>query len=207
MAASARPPRSRSRRSSSPAGSTGSRSPATRRTSQRSPRSGAASATRLATGERCYTKHHLQALLRDCEVGVLQPDVIHVGGILEAKKIAAIADAQLHAGLLPQPVRAGRDRGGDPARRLHHQLHHAGIVLRVQRALALRPVRAPAAARWRPLRDPDAARASASASSAPRSPARTPSTRTPSCRCGARTGASAFEPRSLHWNHIQARRY
>jgi len=49
--------------------------------------------TRLATGERCYTKHHLQALLKDCEVGVLQPDIIHVGGILEAKKIAAIADA------------------------------------------------------------------------------------------------------------------
>jgi len=49
--------------------------------------------TRLATGERCYTKHHLQALLRDCEIGVLQPDIIHVGGILEAKKIAAIADA------------------------------------------------------------------------------------------------------------------
>jgi galactonate dehydratase len=49
--------------------------------------------TRLATGERCYTKHHLQALLRDCEVGVLQPDIIHVGGILEARKIAAIADA------------------------------------------------------------------------------------------------------------------
>lgn len=49
--------------------------------------------TRLATGERCYTKHHLQALLRDGEVGVLQPDIMHVGGILEAKKIAAIADA------------------------------------------------------------------------------------------------------------------
>ena len=49
--------------------------------------------TRLATGERCYTKHHLQALLRECEVGVLQPDIMHVGGILEAKKIAAIADA------------------------------------------------------------------------------------------------------------------
>jgi galactonate dehydratase len=31
--------------------------------------------------------------LRDCEVGVLQPDIMHVGGILEAKKIAAIADA------------------------------------------------------------------------------------------------------------------
>jgi galactonate dehydratase len=49
---------------------------------------------RLATGERCYTKHHLQALLATNDVGVLQPDIIHVGGILEAKKIAAIADAQ-----------------------------------------------------------------------------------------------------------------
>jgi galactonate dehydratase len=49
--------------------------------------------TRLATGERCYTKYHLQALLASSEVGVLQPDPIHVGGILEAKKIAAIADA------------------------------------------------------------------------------------------------------------------
>lgn len=49
--------------------------------------------TRLATGERCYTKYHLQSLLAQCEIGVLQPDIIHVGGILEAKKIAAIADA------------------------------------------------------------------------------------------------------------------
>jgi galactonate dehydratase len=49
--------------------------------------------TRLATGERCYTKYHLQALLATNEIGVLQPDPIHVGGILESKKIAAIADA------------------------------------------------------------------------------------------------------------------
>ncbi len=49
---------------------------------------------RLATGERCYTKYHLQALLASNDIGVLQPDIIHVGGILEAKKIAAIADAQ-----------------------------------------------------------------------------------------------------------------
>lgn len=48
---------------------------------------------RLATGERVYTKYHLQALLGTGEVQVLQPDPIHVGGILEAKKIAAIADA------------------------------------------------------------------------------------------------------------------
>jgi len=52
------------------------------------------SRVRLATGERCYTKHHLQALLGTNEVDVLQPDIMHVGGILEAKKIAAIADAQ-----------------------------------------------------------------------------------------------------------------
>lgn len=49
--------------------------------------------TRLATGERCYTRYHLQALLASNEVQVLQPDIIHVGGILEAKKIAAMADA------------------------------------------------------------------------------------------------------------------
>ncbi|MBL29331.1 MAG: galactonate dehydratase [Rhodospirillaceae bacterium] len=49
--------------------------------------------TRLATGERCYTKYHLQALLASGEVSVLQPDIIHVGGILEAKKMAAMADA------------------------------------------------------------------------------------------------------------------
>jgi len=49
---------------------------------------------RLATGERCYTRHHLQALLGANEVAVLQPDIMHVGGILEGKKIAAMADAQ-----------------------------------------------------------------------------------------------------------------
>lgn len=49
--------------------------------------------TRLATGERCYTKYHLQALLAGNTVSVLQPDVIHIGGILEGKKVAAMADA------------------------------------------------------------------------------------------------------------------
>ncbi len=48
---------------------------------------------RLATGERCYSRYHLQGLLQGNEVAVLQPDIIHVGGLLEAKKIAAIADA------------------------------------------------------------------------------------------------------------------
>jgi hypothetical protein len=102
--------------------------------------------TRLATGERCYTKHHLQALLRDCEVGVLQPDVIHVGGILEAKKIAAIADASY------TPV----------------SFHNPFGPVATSRASASAPFRS-------------------------RPPRPILSTRTPSCRCGARTGASAFE--------------
>jgi galactonate dehydratase len=49
--------------------------------------------TRLATGERCTSRALVQGLLESHEVDVLQPDIIHVGGILEAKKIAAMADA------------------------------------------------------------------------------------------------------------------
>lgn len=48
---------------------------------------------RLATGERIYTRHHLPPLLATNQVRVLQPDPIHVGGLLEAWKIAAMADA------------------------------------------------------------------------------------------------------------------
>ncbi|MBV9782190.1 MAG: mandelate racemase/muconate lactonizing enzyme family protein [Acidisphaera sp.] len=48
---------------------------------------------RLATGERCASRHLAAGLLETHEVDVLQPDIIHVGGILEAKKIAAMADA------------------------------------------------------------------------------------------------------------------
>ncbi len=49
--------------------------------------------TRLATGERCTSRAGMAGLLETHEIGVLQPDIIHVGGILEAKKIAAMADA------------------------------------------------------------------------------------------------------------------
>ena len=54
---------------------------------------GRAIKTRLATGERCTSRYLLQSLLATNEIDVLQPDIIHVGGILEGKKIAAIADA------------------------------------------------------------------------------------------------------------------
>ncbi len=49
--------------------------------------------TRLATGERCLSRSSIQAVLETHEVDVLQPDIVHVGGIMEAKKIAAMADA------------------------------------------------------------------------------------------------------------------
>jgi galactonate dehydratase len=54
---------------------------------------GRAMQTRLATGERCCFRHLVPSLLETHEIDVLQPDPIHVGGILEAKKIAAMADA------------------------------------------------------------------------------------------------------------------
>jgi galactonate dehydratase len=49
--------------------------------------------TRLATGERCTSRAAMVNLLETHEIDVLQPDIIHVGGIMEAKKIAAMADA------------------------------------------------------------------------------------------------------------------
>jgi galactonate dehydratase len=49
--------------------------------------------TRLATGERCTSRAAFPGLLETHEIDVLQPDIIHVGGIMEGKKIAAMADA------------------------------------------------------------------------------------------------------------------
>ena len=49
--------------------------------------------TPLATGERLHTRYAYRRLLETQAVSVLQPDVCNVGGIMEAKKIAAMADA------------------------------------------------------------------------------------------------------------------
>ncbi|RUT28869.1 mandelate racemase/muconate lactonizing enzyme family protein [Arsenicitalea aurantiaca] len=48
---------------------------------------------RIAAGERCWSRHQVPQLIAQGRPHVLQPDIIQVGGILEAKKIAAIADA------------------------------------------------------------------------------------------------------------------
>ncbi len=47
---------------------------------------------RLAAGERCYSRFQVPMLLKLGRPHVLQPDPIQVGGLLEAKKIATIAD-------------------------------------------------------------------------------------------------------------------
>lgn len=47
----------------------------------------------LAVGERYYTKWGFRPLLERQVVSIIQPDLCHVGGILECKKVAAMAEA------------------------------------------------------------------------------------------------------------------
>lgn len=47
----------------------------------------------IATGERCYTRYGYKDLLAIGAADIVQPDLLHAGGILETKKIAAMADA------------------------------------------------------------------------------------------------------------------
>jgi len=51
------------------------------------------STTPIATGERQYTRWGFKQLLLDGYVDIIQPDLSHAGGILEVKKIAAMAEA------------------------------------------------------------------------------------------------------------------
>jgi galactonate dehydratase len=48
---------------------------------------------RIAVGERCYSRYHVPVLLAQGRPHVLQPDPIQVGGLLEAKKIAVLAES------------------------------------------------------------------------------------------------------------------
>lgn len=54
----------------------------------------------LATGERVFTKYGFWPLLERQCVDYIQPDVIHCGGLLETKKIAAMAEAR-YVGVAP----------------------------------------------------------------------------------------------------------
>ncbi|MDF2958690.1 MAG: galactonate dehydratase [Paenibacillus sp.] len=54
----------------------------------------------IAAGERLYTKFAFRELLEKRAVAVVQPDLAHCGGILEGKKIAAMAEAH-YCGIAP----------------------------------------------------------------------------------------------------------
>ena len=47
----------------------------------------------LATGEMLYTRHEFRELINSQSVNIIQPDICLMGGILEMKKIAAMAEA------------------------------------------------------------------------------------------------------------------
>ena len=47
----------------------------------------------IALGERLYNRWDIKPFLRDASVDILQPDISHVGGVSEIKKIAAMAEA------------------------------------------------------------------------------------------------------------------
>jgi galactonate dehydratase len=49
--------------------------------------------TPLAAGERLYTRHGFRPVLESRALSVLQPDIGNTGGIMETKKIAAMAEA------------------------------------------------------------------------------------------------------------------
>ena len=49
--------------------------------------------TPIATGERMYSRWDFKRVLQDGYVDIVQPDVVHAGGISEVSKIAAMAEA------------------------------------------------------------------------------------------------------------------
>lgn len=48
----------------------------------------------VATGERCFTRYGFREVIESGAPDILQADVIHAGGLLEMKKIAAMADVR-----------------------------------------------------------------------------------------------------------------
>ena len=52
------------------------------------------SAIPISAGERVYTKFGFQELFEKNAVDIVQPDIFHTGGVFEAKKIAAMAEAK-----------------------------------------------------------------------------------------------------------------
>ena len=96
----------------------------------------------VATGERLYTRWDFRPLLEKQAPRIIQPDICHAGGILELKKIAAMAETwyvsvQPHNSQRP-PVHRGQPAPG----RLHPQRSDPGILLPLPGALQPGPHRA-----------------------------------------------------------------
>src|SRR3981081_2970653 len=87
MAASTRPPRSRSPTRPNHSSRAGSENLAALKK--------AAERIRIpvATGDRIHARHEYRELFEQQSADIIQPDITHFGGILETKKLAAWADA------------------------------------------------------------------------------------------------------------------
>ena len=93
----------------------------------------------IATGERLTTKYEFARVLETGAASILQMNLGRVGGLLEAKKIAGMAEAH-YAQIAPAPLlRAGRRRRQHPARDLQPEFPDP----REHRALGRLPRRDP----------------------------------------------------------------
>jgi galactonate dehydratase len=82
----------------------------------------------VATGERLFTRHDFRTLLEARACRIIQPDVAHVGGITELRKIASLADAYYvtycpHEYNGPVTLLAGAHVGTSTPNLLMHEYH------------------------------------------------------------------------------------
>ena len=81
----------------------------------------------LATGEALYTRFEFLDLLSKNGADIIQPDICICGGLLEMRKIAAIAQAHYGDDRPAQPDGAAGYRGQCSFRRRHAQLQDPGV--------------------------------------------------------------------------------
>ena len=81
----------------------------------------------LATGECLYTKFEFREILAKQAADIIQPDICLAGGILELKKIAAMAEAHYVVVAPHNPHGPARHHGQRALRRLHAQLPHPRV--------------------------------------------------------------------------------
>ena len=95
----------------------------------------------LATGERGYTRWAFWNMLKHNLVDIIQPDLCHAGGILETRKIAAMAETDRRDGGAAQSERSGLAGGDRPFRGLHAELPDHRVGPHPQRRRASRSSR------------------------------------------------------------------